>query len=127
MPATQTIPTRVLIIGAGPAGYTAAIYAARGSLEPMLVAGLPVEVELVAPGGAADPVGGDLVDVQVWVGDQAGGEQVGVDAAGDGGRHGHAAQLSGYRPRDRSDGPALVQESSHGRSLPRRRVVPEGR
>ena len=31
---------RVLIIGAGPAGYTAAIYAARASLKPMLVAGL---------------------------------------------------------------------------------------
>ncbi|HEY0420831.1 MAG TPA: thioredoxin-disulfide reductase [Acetobacteraceae bacterium] len=35
-----TYRTRVLIIGAGPAGYTAAIYAARASLEPMLVAGL---------------------------------------------------------------------------------------
>jgi thioredoxin reductase (NADPH) len=32
--------TRVLIIGAGPAGYTAAIYAARASLEPILVAGM---------------------------------------------------------------------------------------
>ena len=32
--------TRFLIIGAGPAGYTAAIYAARASMEPILLAGL---------------------------------------------------------------------------------------
>ena len=32
--------TKVLIIGAGPAGYTAAIYAARANLSPILVAGL---------------------------------------------------------------------------------------
>ena len=38
--AATTHRTRLLIIGAGPAGYTAAIYAARASLEPMLVAGL---------------------------------------------------------------------------------------
>ena len=32
--------TRCLILGSGPAGYTAAIYAARANLEPILVQGL---------------------------------------------------------------------------------------
>ncbi len=36
----NTLRTAALIIGAGPAGYTAAIYAARASLEPILLAGL---------------------------------------------------------------------------------------
>ncbi|MBL25776.1 MAG: thioredoxin-disulfide reductase [Rhodospirillaceae bacterium] len=32
--------SKVLIVGSGPAGYTAAIYAARASLEPLIVAGM---------------------------------------------------------------------------------------
>ena len=36
----QTIHSRVLILGGGPAGYTAAIYAARASLAPLLVQGM---------------------------------------------------------------------------------------
>src|SRR3954451_18900083 len=32
--------SRVLIIGAGPAGYTAAIYAARANLQPLMVTGM---------------------------------------------------------------------------------------
>ena len=36
----DTRRTKVLIVGSGPAGYTAAVYAARAMLEPILVQGM---------------------------------------------------------------------------------------
>ena len=38
----ETLHSKVLIIGSGPAGYTAAIYTARASLNPTLVTGMEV-------------------------------------------------------------------------------------
>ncbi len=37
---SQTIHAKVLILGSGPAGYTAAIYAARAMLEPVMIQGI---------------------------------------------------------------------------------------
>jgi thioredoxin reductase (NADPH) len=37
---TQTKHAKVLILGSGPAGYTAAVYAARANLQPLLITGI---------------------------------------------------------------------------------------
>jgi len=37
---TETIHSKLLILGSGPAGYTAAIYAARAMLDPILLTGI---------------------------------------------------------------------------------------
>ena len=60
---------RLLILGSGPAGYTAAIYAARANLDPVLITGLEQGGQLMTttevenwPGGEADLQGPPLME-----------------------------------------------------------------
>jgi thioredoxin reductase (NADPH) len=58
---TTTKHARVLILGSGPAGYTAAVYAARANLQPMLVTGIAQGGQLMTTTDVdnwpADPLG----------------------------------------------------------------------
>ena len=58
---TNTQHCRVLILGSGPAGYAAAVYAARANLKPLMISG-------IEPGGQLMTT----TDVDNWPGDVEG-------------------------------------------------------
>ena len=58
---SETKHCRLLILGSGPAGYTAAVYAARANLNPVLVTGLEQGGQLMT-----------TTDVDNWPGDNEG-------------------------------------------------------
>lgn len=57
----ESVHHKLIILGAGPAGYTAAVYAARANLSPVLITGLQ-------PGGQLTTT----TEVDNWPGDPAG-------------------------------------------------------
>jgi thioredoxin reductase (NADPH) len=58
---SETKHCRVLILGSGPAGYSAAVYAARANLDPVMVTGIEQGGQLMT-----------TTDVDNWPGDVEG-------------------------------------------------------
>lgn len=65
---SQIAHHRLIILGSGPAGYTAAVYAARANLKPVVITGIQQGGQLTTttevenwPGGAADLQGPQLM------------------------------------------------------------------
>lgn len=81
----QTKHAPVVIVGSGPAGYTAAVYAARAMLKPMLISGfepggqLMITTDVENYPGFADPIQGPWLMEQM----KAQAEHVGTDMVSD--------------------------------------------
>ncbi|WP_421862890.1 thioredoxin-disulfide reductase [Motiliproteus sp.] len=58
---SETRHSRLIILGSGPAGYTAAVYAARANLKPLLITGMQAGGQLTT-----------TTDVDNWPGDHEG-------------------------------------------------------
>ncbi len=57
----STRHSKLIILGSGPAGYSAAVYAARANLKPMLIAGMQLGGQLTT-----------TTEVDNWPGDPEG-------------------------------------------------------
>ena len=58
---SETRHARLLILGSGPAGYTAAVYGARANLEPVMITGMEMGGQLTT-----------TTEVDNWPGDNEG-------------------------------------------------------
>jgi thioredoxin reductase (NADPH) len=59
---SDTKHCRVLILGSGPAGYSAAVYAARANLNPVIITGIEQGGQLMTPGDVEGLQGPELMD-----------------------------------------------------------------